>query len=186
MGLAEVAQIVLPALTALGGGAAGARYSNVREEKAELRTLLDDAAATIERANRRRGAAYVHAVTHGPGAHPAGQAALADFRCELSEAAQIRPKLVMRTREYAPVSVHYLNALLALGRVSEQIGVLQMYSDADAKHVNMVEANQTMEQGEKDFDRAYADFLKAANDYMRPWGGRRWPPRKAFAPPDQS
>lgn len=173
----DVAQVVLPGLTALGGGALGARYSNVREEKSELRNLLDDAAATIERANQQRGVAYTRRNMRGPGANPPAEEALASFRAELSQAAQLRPKLVMRTRESAPVSIHYLNALLALGRVSQELGVLQMYSGTDAEHVDMHQANQRMERAEKDFNRECAAFLKAANDYMRPWGGRRWPPR---------
>jgi hypothetical protein len=158
----------VPGLTALGGAAYGARYAGIGAEKAELRNLLDDAAATLERANQERGAAYVCCIRDGVDTSPQGHEALSAFRGELSQAAQIRGKLVMRTAESAAVSVYYLNALLALGRVSTEIGVVHMTPADQAQNFNMQRTNQKLEAGEQDFNSEYADFLAAAQRYMRP------------------
>ena len=179
MSLQDVAQYVVPGLTALAGAAYGARTAGVRVEKEELRNLLDDASATLERANQQRGAAYVRFIQEGADTTPEGREALNGFRAELSEASQIRGKLVMRTAEGAAVSVHYLNALMALGRASTELGVVQLMSPSSTPHFDMHASNRKLEEAEKDFNREFAAFHEAAQSYMKPWRGpllwTRWP-----------
>src|SRR5215217_6005258 len=111
---AQVAEIAAPSITALGGAVAGSQLAATRAEKAELRALLDDATAALERATQKRGAAFVLTDRDGVATTAETSAAIASFRSELSEASQLRFKMVHRTKRGAAISVHYLNALLAL------------------------------------------------------------------------
>jgi hypothetical protein len=71
-----------------------------------------------------------------------------------SEAQQLRGRIAIRTREYAPVSVHCVNAPLALGRFWEAVGLAAMWPpDAQAPPFRLSEQVEKMKKAESDFTR---------------------------------
>jgi hypothetical protein len=121
-------------------------------------------------------------VREGVKTTPEGIEAIKAFRRELSEAEQLRGKIAIRTREYAPVSVHYANALLALGRFWKAVGLAAMWPpDAQAPPFRLSEQLEKMQKAESDFMEEKARLIEAARRYFKPrFKGRLrrlWPSR---------
>jgi hypothetical protein len=157
-------EVIVPGLTALAGGALGARWSAVSVEHAELRSLLDDATATLSRAGQARGRAWWELTIGDDPPSRDFPKALAAFRSELSHAEQLRGQIVFRARTNSPVSVHYLNTLLALGRTSVDLGVAAMSSGPPLSP----ELQAKMTADEATFSKEHGLFLEAAHAYFKP------------------
>ena len=165
--LGDIAQIAAPALTAGAGAWWAARSSVFAAHDTELRSIVDEAAQVLERADQRRGRAYVLFVSEGADTSDKGLDAIRAFRQELSTAAQLRDRLAFRTGTDDPVYAHYKGALEGLGEVSTTLGVAAVWQSAVT--VGMVQRwDGVMKESEATFKRERELFLDASNKRLSP------------------
>jgi hypothetical protein len=166
----DIAKLVVPGLLAAGGAYLGGRVSAGAAEKAELRALLDECAAVLERADQRRVSAETFFITEGLNTTEKGTEAVNAFRQELSLAAQLRDRLLFRMHKNAAPPIRYLNALLALGRASTALGLAVMLPSDQPYDLSKV--NDKLTAAEKDFKEERAAFLESVQHHL---AGRRLP-----------
>src|SRR5262245_46587290 len=78
----DILAVVVPGAAALGGAYLGVDLRDRAASRDELRRLTDEATESLERANQRRGSAYVAFVRDGANTSPEGLEALNAFRAE--------------------------------------------------------------------------------------------------------
>lgn len=173
MGLQEVAQIVVPGALALTGSLYGASRAGSNVEKAELRTVLDEATSLLSRAGNQLGQAYRQYTGNVTETTPEGEEELRQLKAVEVEVAELRGKLVMRTPDSSPIAVHYFNAQLALGRAVRVFVIADRWPTARANRYDLAAEEKKAHDAEEDFVREHGLFLEAAQRHLRPWGRRR-------------
>jgi hypothetical protein len=112
----DVVQTVGPLVTALGGAYYGARWQAKSASESELRVVVDEAVTALQQLARRMGNARSHYIADAAHTSDEGWKALGALDQTFFDAQDIRDRLLVRTAPEDPVAVHYLNALLAVGR----------------------------------------------------------------------
>lgn len=157
MELQDVAQYVVPGVTALAGAAYGARHAGISAQKAELRSVLDDASASLERASYRETEAR-RLYNDGAMQLEEGEAAIALLRAAMEEATQLRAKLLLRVPADEKICRDHWNAMFALQRATHSLRVAHLGGGASRN------TTETLDQAEMDFTEWYVAFIKAARE----------------------
>jgi hypothetical protein len=157
-----VAGVVGPAVGALWERSRQGRqfhHEVTMRDVAELRSLLDDAAQSLERVDHARGAAYGRILQEGRYPTEAGGEATNRFRTKVAALSVLKARLSIRLGETDSLHQLFSDALTALVQVLDAIDMAAFMRE----QADMVELNERMEAGEADFKKARAEGNRPAD-----------------------
>jgi hypothetical protein len=167
----DVVQVAAPGLTALGGAYYGARWQAGREADAELRVVVDQAIGALQGVTRAVFGARSLFIQERARTTPAGFAALAELEQKVADAQEVRDRLLVRTEADSALPVHFLNALLAVGRANDPLRTAAVWPESEADSFDEKDAWDKINGGIQDLNDERASFLQAAQARVAPRPG---------------
>jgi hypothetical protein len=145
----------------------GVRLQGRRERDSELRAIVDDGVAVLDRAEQFRRDAVIYVDHDGANTSKEGLEAFRGLQAELAEASQLQGQIAIRVEPGSPLLAHYAAAIEALRSVSQLLGVPVVLWQPNADQALLEDLMKLMERARVTANSERADFVAAA---QKRWG----------------
>ena len=136
------------------------RYASVLADRAEARTVLDEAARDISRAGRYRDVLEPHFTTYGASIREGAGELLETFHDAARNADAHNARLALRFGAGTPIAVGYNKALRAIIDASDAMGLAADLGD----RADLRATWDKLKASGESFRAAHAEFMAAAHD----------------------